>query len=445
MKYKKRMVTNVVSLVLFLWLASAVFAQEQTTNYSGDFWSRSTLTGDWGGVRNEWAKKGVTFDLSLTQIGQGIVSGGKDVGWEYGGRGDLILNLDTQKMGLWPGGFFMVEVEGNFGNAVNSQTGALMPVNTNQLFPLPGGHGVALPVVTYTQFFSEHFGVMVGKLPVMAADDNAFAHGKGDTQFMNIALNVVPLALFTAPYTPLGAIAIILPTKNPAEAMVKFATFTSTGKADSAGWDTINGDKVTFWGEGRVRTGFFGMTGHQLLGGLYSNRDFTSIDQRISLDPAARQIAKKSDSWAVYYNFDQYLYEPVKGSGKGFGIFGRFSVADGNPNFLHYFYSIGAGGKGVIPGRPVDEFGIGYYYMDVSNPTFTGPLGGTASFLRDEQGFEAYYNFAITPWMKLTPDIQIIRPAQKDKLSVSSGPPPVINKASIDTATVLGLRLQVIF
>jgi hypothetical protein len=35
--------------------------------------------------------------------------------------------------------------------------------------------------------------------------------------------------------------------------------------------------------------------------------------------------------------------------------------------------------------------------------------------------------------MKLTPDIQIIRPAQKDKLSVSSGPPPVINKASIDT------------
>jgi porin len=70
---------------------------------------------------------------------------------------------------------------------------------------------------------------------------------------------------------------------------------------------------------------------------------------------------------------------------------------------------------------------------------------GTASFLRDEQGFEAYYNFAITPWMKLTPDIQIIRPAQKDKLSVSSGPPPVINKASIDTTTVLGLRLQVIF
>jgi hypothetical protein len=37
-----------------------------------------------------------------------------------------------------------------------------------------------------------------------------------------------------------------------------------------------------------------------------------------------------------------------------------------------------------------------------------------------------------------------IRPG-KDNLSVSSGFPPVINKESMDTATVLGLRLQVIF
>jgi len=90
----------------------------------------------------------------------------------------------------------------------------------------------------------------------------------------------------------------------------------------------------------------------------------------------------------------------------------------------------------------LDQFGIGYYYMDLSHVKLTGIIN--EEFLRDEYGVEAYYNFAITPWMKLTPDIQIIRPA-KSKLSISSGPPPVINKASIDTATVLGLRLQVVF
>jgi carbohydrate-selective porin OprB len=77
-----------------------------SSNYSGDFWTQSTLSGDWGGLRNELAARGVTLEMSLTQSAQGIVHGGKDTGWQYsGGRGDIILNLDTQKLGFWPGGF----------------------------------------------------------------------------------------------------------------------------------------------------------------------------------------------------------------------------------------------------------------------------------------------------------------------------------------------------
>ena len=72
-------------------------------SYSGDLWTRSTLSGDWWGFRNELAAKGMTIDMSLTQSAQGIVHGGKDTGWQYsGGRGDINLSLDTQKLGLWP-------------------------------------------------------------------------------------------------------------------------------------------------------------------------------------------------------------------------------------------------------------------------------------------------------------------------------------------------------
>ena len=446
MKNKKRMVTNVVSLVLFLWFASAVFAQEQTTGYSGDFWSRSTLTGDWGGVRNEWAKKGVTIDLNLTQVGQGNVSGGKDVGWEYGGRGNLTLNLNTQKMGLWPGGFFTVEVEGNFGNAVNDQTGALVPVNTNQLWPTAGVDNLNIPNVTFTQFLAPYFGVLLGKLDTTMGDANEFAHGKGDTQFFNMAFNLDPAIGLTTPYSNLTAGVLILPTKDPSEAIIDILAFDADGKANTSGFDTVFKGNTTYAFEGRVRTNFFGMTGHQLLGATYSTKNFTSLDQNSFLllkdiiQHVPLQIAKVDNSWCIYYNFDQYLYEPKKG--QGIGVFGRFAATDGKANPIHYFYSIGMGGKGVISGRPLDQFGIGYYYMNVSHPTLTGIID--QQFLRDEQGFEAYYNFAITPWMKLTPDIQIIRPA-KSNLSVSSGLPPVINKASIDTATVLGLRLQVVF
>jgi porin len=219
----------------------------------------------------------------------------------------------------------------------------------------------------------------------------------------------------------------------------------TNGLASTSGFSDLNQNLLTFVGEGRVKTNFFGLTGHQLFGAAYSNKEYASIDQNARVIIETGEFDKKKGSWNIHYNFDQYLYEPKKGSGQGIGIFGRFGASDGNPNFMHYFYSIGVGGKGVIPGRPLDQFGIGYYYLDIKNPTFTGPRT-TWSFLRDEQGFEAYYNCALTPWMKLTPNIQIVRPAQKDVVtSVTTGGIPSITRDSINTATVLGVRLQLIF
>jgi len=45
-------------------------------NYGGDFWSRSYLTGDWGGLRSKLADRGIQFEFNVTQIFQGVASGG---------------------------------------------------------------------------------------------------------------------------------------------------------------------------------------------------------------------------------------------------------------------------------------------------------------------------------------------------------------------------------
>jgi porin len=449
MTYRRSIIA--VAVIVLFGISLNVKARAQETfpanPYSGNFWSRSTLTGDWGGARNDLATKGVTFDLSLTQAYPGIVSGGKEEVWKYGGRGDFTINVDTQKLGLWPGGFFTVEVEGNYGESVNRETGALMPVNSSRIYPMPTGDNLNLPAFNFTQFLSPYFGLTIGKFATITStsgDMNEFAHGKGDTQFSNMALNFNPVIALTVPYSTLGTGVIVLPTKDPNEAIVSFLVVQTNGQANTSGFNDLYGDKLTFTGEGRMRTDFFGLTGHQLFGATYSNEEFTSIDQNARFIIENSALERKKGSWNVYYNFDQYLYEPRKGSGQGIGIFGRFGASDGNPNFMHYFYSIGIGGKGVIPGRPLDGFGIGYYYMDISNPTFTVP-GRTASFLRDEQGFEAYYNFAVTPWMKLTPYIQVIRPAQKEVVSISTDGIPSVSGKSIEPATVLGLRLQLVF
>ena len=428
---------SIVAL-LGLFLRTQAGAAEAASGqpYSGGFFTRSTLSGDWLGARNDLAAKGITFDATVTQIEQGVVGGGKNGSWEYGGRGDLIGNLDTQKLGLWPGGFLTVEFEGNWANSVNGKTGALMPANANQLFPLPTGDNVALPNLSFAQFFSHYAGVVAGKVQTISLGDmNEFAHGKGDTQFLNLAFNINP-TLLVVPYSTLAAGAIVLPTADPKQAMVSFLVTSATGKASTSGFDNLNG--AIFLAQGRVRTDFFGLSGHQLLGALYSNKQYTSIDQRLGFVIENRRLAKHDGTWAMWYNFDQFLYETDKAAGHGVGLFGRFGASAGNPNPVQYFYSVGFSGKGLIPSRGLDECGIGYYYSSINNPTLQLPFS-TKSFLGDEWGFEAYYNVALTPWLLLTPDIQVIGPSQKQKIDTFR------NRPSISTATVLGIRLQLVF
>jgi porin len=49
--------------------------------------------------------------------------------------------------------------------------------------------------------------------------------------------------------------------------------------------------------------------------------------------------------------------------------------------------------------------------------------------LDDEQGLEVFYHWAVTPWFRLTADLQVIAPARGDH----------------DTVTYAGLRAHVTF
>jgi porin len=111
---------------------------------------------------------------------------------------------------------------------------------------------------------------------------------------------------------------------------------------------------------------------------------------------------------------------------QGVGIFGRFGWADRDSNPIERFYSIGIGGRGIIPGRDRDSFGVGYYYQEVSNQV--SDFVATIADLDDGQGGEIWYSIELTPWMHLTLDFQVIE---------STGP--------FDTAIVGGLRGKVDF
>lgn len=72
----------VASIVAFLAMLSRTQAGAEEAAggepYSGDFLTRSTLSGDWAGKRNGLAAKGITLDATVTQVEQGVGGGGKD-------------------------------------------------------------------------------------------------------------------------------------------------------------------------------------------------------------------------------------------------------------------------------------------------------------------------------------------------------------------------------
>ncbi len=194
-------------------------AEEQATlypvpDYRGDFFKRSYLTGDWGGFRSKLANNGVQFDVDLLQVFQDVTTGGINQTGRYGGVYSMALKLDVHKAGLWPGGFLYARAQAAFANSVNPDSGGLMAVDMASATLLPATKELVLPNLYFTQFFSESFGIQIGKLDLTAGDANEFAHGIGWDKFMNLAFSFNPVILRIAPAAALGMNLIYLPTKD---------------------------------------------------------------------------------------------------------------------------------------------------------------------------------------------------------------------------------------
>jgi porin len=156
--------------------------------WSGDFWTRSQLTGDWAGSRDELAENGLTFFGDITQYYQGVTAGGLARQFEYGGRGDYLIDVDSRKMGLWEGGHLDFRGETRLGQDCNRIDGAVAPSNFAMILPLPGQNVTALTGLQYTQDLSENLTVFFGKLNLLDGTPASYARGMRLNYFLNAAM-----------------------------------------------------------------------------------------------------------------------------------------------------------------------------------------------------------------------------------------------------------------
>jgi porin len=121
------------------------------------------------------------------------------------------------------------------------------------------------------------------------------------------------------------------------------------------------------------------------------------------------------------------------------GVFFRFGASDGNPNPVKYAYNVGVSVNGMVPGRRKDTLGIGWAHTQLSSDFVPFLRKQLDLGLSVEDAVEIYYNAAITPWLNMAADLQIVDSALNKTLS-SNG-----QLVNMSTAVVGGLRMYLRF
>jgi porin len=138
--------TNLISLVNAAPVLLPYFNNGPVFGLPGtkteDFWSRTQVTGDWGGLRTELANMGLFVDVYTTSVYQDVTSGGIKTGGSFVQNIQTSLNLDTGRAGLWSGGLIHVTVQSRYGDSVENTltAGSTIPQYTGLLSP-----GVRIP------------------------------------------------------------------------------------------------------------------------------------------------------------------------------------------------------------------------------------------------------------------------------------------------------------
>ncbi len=406
-----------------------------TSPFDGSLCERPFLLGNLCGLRDQLAAKGISVNADTYQFYQGVASGGIHDTFEYAGRNDYFINVDGEKAGLWQGFFITLHGESRYGDSVNADTGAILPVDTAELFPKPAGSVTALSGVKFTQALSANFVAFAGKLNMLDEFKMPFTGARALDGFWNLGMSFPVIVARTVPYSTLGAGAAVLQNGAPVLTVMVLDTNTTT---TTSGFGTLFDNGATIFANATLPTQFFGLPGQQGISGTFSTGRFNDLQPTAYFDPnvgAVVTFGTVRDSWSVYYSANQALWVDPCNPKRVWGVFTNIGTADNGPSPVRFSANVALYGSSPLANRPLDTFGVGYTFTRYSSPV--RDLAPVLLPVGNDQAVELFYNFAVTPWFNVAPDLQVVFPAREETL------PP--NRQPIDTALVLGLRAKIEF
>jgi hypothetical protein len=398
--------------------------------------ARTQLTGDWEGARTNLAEHGWFFDAYTTSAYQNVMSGGLKTGSAFVQNIQLSVNLDTGRAGLWSGGLLHLTTQSRYGDSPDNTftAGSALPQYTGLVLPGPLlSHNTYPSEYFLVQGLSKNVSVVLGKVSnIFLPDQTLFGDSyKYDFANFNFLKNPMQANFFNP--TSLAALGTWRPTNS---VTVRAGVLDPNSQPDNFADHAF--DRVNLWVTSIVSYKIKGLPGQATPSYTWSNKPKINLESPfIAVPPAQRTQAVgallglsstdglrtnfKEDSWFAIANVSQYLLvrddsavvaERLKSGQllRGIGVFGRVGYAPEASNRISRDASAALFAHGFFDSRKYDGVGAGFYYVGMSSDLKNAIAQLTAgrAAAKNEKGTEVFYDFAITPAVRLIASYQHI-------------------------------------
>ena len=385
----------------------------------------TSLGGDPGGARKRLAEAGIRWRAIYTGDLLNNVSGGISRGTTYGGRLEVGMQADLEKLVGWSGALFNVSAYAIHGRGMTADhLGNLLAVSNIE----------ATPTVRLFELWLEQKLGSVGSLRIgQLAADSEFIGSENASLFINGTFGWPGITGANLPSggpayplaTPGARIEISLGSDTKLRAAIFNGDPSVPGAADP---QRANRHGVNF----RVKDdpfliaelqhsyqlGASALPGTVKLGAWYHAGAFA--DQRIDTiglslaNPAGSTIpASLRASWGPYAVINQMLARLPGPGERSVGGFVRASVSPDDRSLVAFYADAGVTVKGLFASRPDDMFGVAFGFARISNRARAldrDTLFGTPGYpIRDyEAVLEVSYKAEIVPGWTIQPDVQYV-------------------------------------
>ncbi|AIW15620.1 carbohydrate porin [Vibrio tubiashii] len=342
------------------------------------------------------AEHAFDFDMEYTGIYQGLASGTPTKTADFFHRLDMKASVDFEKLSMWENGKLSAQLQAH--NGGHNTFG----INGSPYFSPNSAAFLSEDLFLSSLYYSHQFSqgaFLLGKIDAFELlKDGEFYGGAGRYGFMNLAFSAPPSGV--VPPAFIGLVANWQTTPVNWTAMI----YDPRNRYTSDHFSEIFQDGINLSLTASKDLKILDRNSNVSLTATYSTEEGKDLDNLV--DPTAYASGKYNLRAQVSHN----IYEDAANPANAWGVYIRAAVADGNPNLLSGTFSGGIGGSALIPHRVNDQWGVGYFLHNISNSAQDSINGQIGEFeIRNEQGVEAFYSYAVTPSIHITGDMQYLQ------------------------------------